>query len=118
MSHGFKTASGAAHQSRHEQRQAETERMLRGPHLLEDGYTLAVPSDWYHEDAVPFWKEFSFQFNFDGESKTWQRDTRRPVDGKTYTPLAWLESTRAKYLEFWSTREFGRILEKEGAKTQ
>ena len=35
--------------------ETQTRAMLRGPHLADDGHTLVVPSEWYHEDAARFW---------------------------------------------------------------
>ena len=99
----FQTASGAAYRARQEQLQAETERMLHGPHLLADGHTLSVPSEWYHEEASTFWKQHGFRWN--KPTKTWQRDTRRPLAGKTFTAEAWLESTRREFFQFWPMLE-------------
>jgi len=75
------------------------ERMERGPYL--DGPALIVPTDWYNCAAVEFWKSKGFRFRDDGEYKQWMRDTRRTLDGKTYTPTAWLTAARRRYFEFF-----------------
>jgi hypothetical protein len=73
-------------------------RMERGPFIAADGYTLVVPSEFYHAEAAAFWKAHGFTYR----DKEWQRDTRRPFKGKVYTAQAWLESARRKFDEFWN----------------
>lgn len=76
----------------------ETERMKPGPRL--EGHTLVVPSEWYNEQAVSFWKAHGFRWR-EWPACTWTRDTRRPASGKHYTANAWLKATRAKFYQFW-----------------
>lgn len=76
----------------------ETERMKPGPRL--EGHTLVVPSEWYNEQAVDFWKAHGFHWR-EWPACTWTRDIRRPASGKHYTADAWLTATRAKFYQFW-----------------
>ena len=78
----FQTPSAHVRQAWHEHVQAQTRKMTAGPFLAEDGHTLVVPSEWYHEDAARFWKSHGFEWR--PKSATWQRDTRRPFRGKRY----------------------------------
>ena len=97
----FQTPSAHVRQAWHEHVQAQTHKMTAGPFLDDDGHTLVVPSEWYHEDAARFWKSHGFEWR--PKTATWQRDTRRPLRGKRYTPAAWLESTRRRFYRFWPT---------------
>ena len=79
--------------------QEQTEKMATGPFLDDDDYTLVVPSEWYNEAAVRFWKSKGFEWR--PKTATWVRDTRKPLDGETYTPKAWLTATRRQFYRFW-----------------
>ena len=82
------------------QRQHDKEAMERGPRLLDDGHTLTIPSNHYHADAARFWRSKGFTFTRD-PSVRWERDTRCPLHGKTYTPTAWLQAARRRFAEFY-----------------
>lgn len=77
------------------------ERMRQGPCLADDGYTLVIPSTrgWYDPKASAFWR--SKGFCFDRDRHEWTRDARRPLDGKPYTPAAWLEAARRQFYKFY-----------------
>jgi hypothetical protein len=79
--------------------QEQTEKMAAGPILDDDGYTLVVPSQWYNEDARRFW--LSKKFEWRPKTSTWERDTRKPLDGETYSPQAWLTATRRQFYRLW-----------------
>lgn len=81
------------------QRQHDRETMERGPRLLGDGHTLAVPSNWYSKEAGDFWR--SKGFRFDREHTRWVRDVRAPLQGRNYSPTAWLEAVRRRFAEFY-----------------
>ena len=83
----------------HQRVQEQTAKMAAGPILDNDGYTLIVPSQWYNEDARRFW--LSKKFEWRPKTSTWERDTRKPLDGETYTPQAWLTATRRQFYRFW-----------------
>lgn len=81
------------------QQDRKTAAMAAGPHLLEDGHTLIIPSAWYNEDAAKFWRLHGFSYRPAGTM--WTRDTEKPLRGKTYTTKAWLTSTRREFYQFW-----------------
>ena len=83
----------------HQRIQEQTAKMVAGPILDDDGFTLIVPSEWYNEDARRFW--LSRKFEWRPKTATWERDTRKPLDGVTYTPQAWLKATRRQFYQFW-----------------
>ena len=95
----FDTPSAIARQAYHERTQAQTRKMTAGPHLDDDGHTLVVPSEWYSRDAALFWKSHGFEWR--PKTATWQRDTRKPLRGKRYTPQAWLTAARRRFYRFW-----------------
>jgi len=75
--------------------------MEHGPHLDDDGHTLKVPSGcgFYRREVAAFWKSKGFRWNPDAGN--WTRDTRRALDGKTYTAAGWLEAARRRFFEFY-----------------
>jgi len=81
--------------------QAQTEKMAAGPVLDDDGHTLVIPSEWYNGDAARFWKSKGFEWR--PHTAAWVRDTRKPLDGQTYTPQAWLTAARRQFYRFWPT---------------
>jgi len=99
----------------HQRVRAQSEKMAAGPLLDDDGHTLVVPSEWYNEDAVRFWKSKGFEWR--PKTATWERDTRKPLDGETYTPQAWLTATRRQFYQFWPAcrlpEQSGHLLESE-----
>lgn len=99
----LRCASHAVSRAWRENRQKEQRVMATGPRLDADGHTLIVPSEWYDKAAVTFWSQHGFYY--DGETSTWERDTRLPLHttGKRYTAEVWLESTRKQFYQFWPT---------------
>ena len=81
------------------QRQHDKAAMARGPEILADGHTLAVPSNHYSKEAGDFWR--SKGFRFDREHTRWTRDAQRPLGGKTYSPAAWLDAAQRRFAEFY-----------------
>lgn len=81
--------------------QFSLEAMQRGPVLGEDGHTVVIPSKegYYRSEVAAFWKSKGFRWN--PNIFSWTRDTRRPLDGKVYSPAAWLDSVRRKFYEFY-----------------
>ena len=101
-----------------ERRTNQQHTMATGPHLDEDTHTIIIPSEWYNPTAAAFWRKQGFHWN--NGSSTWERDTRHSLNGKLYTPEAWLKSARDKFYHFWPTllcncrrcgRRFARINE-------
>lgn len=92
--------------------EAETERMKLGPHLLDDGHTLVIPSDWYHREAAIFWKQYDFHWN--RQEKVWMRDTSAWLQKKHYSAEAWLESTRREFFKFWPMLDKEKEQDDEG----
>ena len=97
IKHYPSTASGSDAWQRRTQEQ--TAKMVAGPILDDDGFTLIVPSEWYNEDARRFW--LSKKFEWRPQTATWERDTRKPLDGVTYSPQAWLRATRRQFYKLW-----------------
>jgi len=63
--------------------------------------TNSLEQAWQNVRATLFWKTHGFEWR--PKTATWQRDTRRPLRGKRYTPAAWLQSTRRRFYRFWPT---------------
>ena len=82
------------------QHNRDREWMARGPHLLDDGHTLAIPANRYNEAASAFWRSKGCTFSRE-PSVRWIRDTRQPLYGKVYTPDAWLLSARQQFAVFY-----------------
>ena len=74
-------------------------KMCRGPHILDDGVTLIVPSEYYNINAKNFWKSRGFRWC--GSELVWLRDLGKPLFGQVYSSQQWLSSTRRRYFEFW-----------------
>jgi len=74
-------------------------RMRRGPFLLDDGFTLVVPSEYYSPRARAFWSSHGFRWN--GAECSWIADTRQEIGGRRFSPSAWLQSTRERFYQFY-----------------
>ena len=48
--------------------------------------TNSLEQAWQNVRATLFWKTHGFEWR--PKTATWQRDTRRPLRGKRYTPAA------------------------------
>ncbi len=97
-------------EARHARESAEQSRQSReliaqtGPWLTTDtggDQTIVIPSPNYHEEFSRILNAHGFRFEHSGVCPWWERDISKPVNGKTYTPAAWLDWAIRRYAWAW-----------------